>query len=215
MDSRFRMLAVSAIIGVAGCFTGVLAQQLPSHGAAAAGREPAIVEGSKATGYSHFDWKQDLGVEAVWVPSPEDDRFEDALGIGVNLTFPLSQRAMAVRVGGGFETYKVDGDLGGDDAKVVPVNVSLLVGPASDGPLHVGLEVGLRYNFVDYEDVGGEFSDGLGGVVGLQLATDASGGFGAEIGVGYRFDLVEADNDAGDELDLGGLHLRLALRFSY
>lgn len=188
-----------------------LAQQMPSHGAAAAGMSPTIVEPAKSPGYSYYDWKNDFGLEVVWLPSPGDDRFEDALGFGANITVPL-QQTMAVRFGGGYETFNGDGNL--PDADIVPLTLSFLVGPPSDGPVSVGLELGLRYNLVDYEDAGGEYDDAFGGLVGAQIATDASFGFGVELGVGYRFDIVNSENDAGDEIDLDGLALRLALRFS-
>jgi hypothetical protein len=191
--------------------TSTLAQQMPSHGAAAAGMSPTIVEPAKSPGYSYYDFKNDIGLEVVWIPSPGDDRFKDALGFAANMTVPL-QQTIATRFGAGFETY--NGDDGIEDADVVPLTLSFLFGPPSDGPISIGLELGLRYNLVDYEDAGGKYDDAFGGIVGAQFATDASAGFGVELGVGYRFDIVTSENDAGDELELDGLSLRFGLRFS-
>lgn len=188
------------------------AQQMPSHGAAAAGNAPTIVEPAKSPGYSYYDWKNDFGIEAIWIPSPGDDRFEDAMGFAANMTIPL-QRAIAVRFGAGLETY--NGDKGFEDADVVPLALSALIGPPSDGPINFGLELGLRYNLVDYEDAGGAYDDGFGGIAGVQIATDASSGFGIELGAGYRFDIMASENDMEEELELDGVAIRLALRFSY
>ena len=207
-----KRICLIAGLSVAACaFQTVPAQMLPSHGAAAAGRTPAFVESS--TQYvPSAAWRKDLGIDLIYIPSPKDDRFDDALGIGLNVTFPL-QSIMAVRAGVGMESF--EGKTGVEDADVVPLSLSFLIGPPIEGPVSVGLELGLRYNFIDYTGEGGEYDDGVGGLVGLNITAGATSGFALEFGVGYRFDISESENDAGDELSLEGVALKLALRFSF
>ena len=192
--------------------SSAFAQQLPSHGASAAGQAPTLVspDGYKSAPYAA--WQNDFGLEINYIPSPDDDRFDDGLGVGASINFPL-QSYMAFRLGGSYET--MNGADGFDDADVIPLGFSLLLGPANESPVSVGLELGLRYNLIDYADAGGEYDDGFGGIAGAVLAFGGTSGFGTELGLGYRFDIMECENDAGDELSLEGFALRLAFRFSY
>lgn len=184
-------------------------QQLPSHGAAAAGKTPTIIESVASPGATYAAWEQDIGLDILYVPSPDDDRLKDGLGLGLSYTIPL-QRYNALRLNAAYESFS--GESGFDDADILPIGFSFMLGIPTDGPVKVGFELGIRYCFVDAEDVGGDYDNAFNGVAGIQLATQGLGGFDVEFGAGYRLDISASENDAGEELSLEGLQLRLALR---
>lgn len=193
-------------------FQAAHGQQLPSHGASAVGKTPKLViPESPASTYA--SWYDDLAFEILYMPSPSDDRFDDMLGFNVTATFPLSA-SVGIRPVVGYESYL--GVNGLADADVIPLGFSFMFSPVQRADyVKAGFELGLRYNLVDYSEVGLDFDDSFSGVVGVHVATDSSGGFGVELGVGYRFDIVESENDIGDALSLDGLAVKLALRATF
>ncbi len=206
----YRSLIVSTLTVIT-LATAAQAQQLPSHGAAAAGKTPTIVEPATLPGTTYSAWVQDLGLDILYGPSPDDDRFKDSLGLGLSYTIPFP-RSLALRLHAAYET--LNGERGFDDADIIPIGFSFMAGLPTEGPVRVGLELGLRYSFVDYEDAGGKYDDAFNGFAGLQLATQSTSGFDVEFGVGYRFDISESSNDRSTELSLEGIQLRLSLRLA-
>lgn len=187
------------------------AQQLPSHGAAAAGKTPTIVVPENPA-YPYPGWRSDMAFEIIYMPSPDDVRFDDMLGVNASITFPLTP-SVSIRPVTGYETYQ--GKTGFEDVDIIPLGFSFMFAPVPSGFINVGLELGLRYNIVDFSEAGYDFDDSFSGIAGLHVATDTSGGFGVELGTGYRFDISESENDAGNKLSLEGLALKLALRFTF
>lgn len=206
-----KCIVLMSVLSMIAFLSSATAQQLPSHGAAAAGKTPTLVIPENPTA-PYSAWRSDVGLEIIYMPSPDDDRFDDMLGFNGSITFPLTPY-IGFRTVAGYESFQ--GDDGFDDADVVPLGFSFMFSPLTEGFINAGLELGLRYNVVDYSEAGDDFDNSFSGIAGLHVATDPSGGFGVEFGAGYRFDIVESENDAGDELSLDGLALKLALRFSF
>jgi hypothetical protein len=157
-------------------------------------------------------WKNDVGLDFIFVPSPDDDRFEDGMGLGMSLTFPF-QTVAALRLNAAYESYT--GEEGVEDGSLVPFGFTFLIGPPIKGPLSAGLEAGLTYNVVDFEDAGGEYDNGVGAYVGVNIAVAAADAFGVEFGVGYRLDISESQNDADEKLSLEGAVIRFSLRYAF
>lgn len=209
---NIRLVSLTGIV-LTFIFThGATGQMLPSHGAAAAGASPALRTSTTPHSTSYSAWRGDLGVDFILLPSPDDKRFDETLGLGLNATFPL-QSAVALRAGVAHESFR--GKKGIEDADIVPLSLSFLIGPPMDMPLSVGLELGLRYNVVDFKDAGGDYDNGVGGIVGLNIATAATDGFGIEFGIAHRFDISESENNNKEKLSLEGLALRLSLRLVF
>jgi len=183
-------------------------QALPSHGATAAGVTVPFWATPEVFFPQPTAWQSDIALEFMYLPSPDDDRFDDALGLGVSGTISL-QSALALRLGVGYESFQ--GKTGFDDADIVPLGLSFLIGPPLKGPFSVGLELGLRYSFVDFKDDGGSYDNSVNGIAGLILQAK-TGGFILEISGGYRYDISASKNDEGDKLSLEGLALKLAIR---
>ncbi|MFU8781142.1 MAG: hypothetical protein ACNA71_08990 [Kiritimatiellia bacterium] len=207
-EVRFGVLAMVVVI----CCSYSLAwgQMLPSHGASAAGRTPVLIAGHvpAQTGYV---FTNDLGLALVYGPSPRENLFKEKLGFAVHATFPMHPQ-FGLRLSTGFERFAAKRP--GVDGEVIPLGLSFLLGFPGADRIPVGLELGLQYQFVDYEDARGDFDNAFGGVVGLlyepRLADSVSFGFG----VRYGFDISQSENDAGEELSLEGFDVRLSVRFS-
>ncbi|HMP72489.1 MAG TPA: hypothetical protein PKE55_04425 [Kiritimatiellia bacterium] len=212
MKHSIRVLAV-AVMAASVVFTmGASGQTLPSHGAVVTGAQPGITPTPAVRPPSYMAWRSDVGLDFIYLPSTDDKRFDEALGIGVNVTFPL-QQILAIRTGIAFESLQ--GKTGIPDADVIPLSLSFLIGPPPRTAFNGGVELGLRYNIVDYKDEGGDYDNGVGAYAGVNLSTALATGFGLEFGAGYRFDISGSKNDANEKLSLEGLGLRLSLRFAF
>lgn len=190
---------------------GVTAQMLPSHGAAAAGSAPVLVQRAPAIGSGDVFY-HDIGIDLIYGPSPKDKRFDDILGFGLSATFPL-QSYLALRTGVGFERYQGNG--ANDDANVIPLGLSFLVGFPGALRIPVALEAGLRYQFVDFADEDGDYDNALGAVIGLSVASSATSGVSYGVGLSYGLDISKSKNDAGETLPLEAFLIKLSFRFTY
>ncbi len=182
-------------------------QMMPSHGASAAGRAPAVITPTTMGGPS-WAYDNDLGVDFLLMPSPRDRHFDQMLGINLNITFPVNPN-FGFRLGTGYESF--DGKNNGGDADVVPFGFSFLIGPPAENPLSYGAEFGLRYNVVDYHD----YDDGVGAILGVGIGIGQGSGFGVALGLNYRFDISDIKNRQDEKISLEGFALLLSLRGSF
>lgn len=207
MHKRLSLLCVVLLV-----FGGhVFAQELPSHGAAVAGGSRLAAPAGHARSPSGEYWQQDIGLELIFTPSPDENRFTEGLGAALSTTWPL-QAGLASRLSVGLESLRADE---GEDADLIPLGFSFLIGPPGRSPVQMAVELGLRYVIVDYRDEGGSYGDAVDGVAGLSVMVSASEALGIELGAGYRFDLSKSQNDINEELSLAGVQIRLAVRMAF
>ena len=207
MNLRFRVLTVSALFAlVAGLARAQ--QDLPAHAANLMKQQPAAQVGGESVGMSG-----DVvdGYLTFW-PSPKEDRVKDALGFGVDWEMPVS-RTVGLRLDAGYENWEVESGDATEDATIIPLGLSFVVGPPPQGRFRAGVELGLKYLLVDLEDEGGSYENALVADVGLQVRYGVSAGLDLVAGVGYQTGIQDSENDANEELSLDGVYLRVGLGY--
>lgn len=190
---------------------GVRAQMLPSHGASAAGQEPVLVT-RRAPAHTGYYFTNDVGLSLVYGPSPKERGFDEVLGFSLHATFPM-QASVGLRASAGYEKYGAKRP--GDDANVMPLGLSVVLGLPGEAMVPVALELGLRYNIVDFEDVVGDYDNGFGGVAGLYFEPALQDMLSFSAGLRYTFDISKSENDMGDSFSLEGLAILLGLRLTF
>lgn len=193
--------------------TIVTGQTLPSHGAiSASGNRVVRPEPSQRSVSYTGIWNGDFGVDLLYMPSPGENLFEEAIGVGLNATFPL-KHSLGLRFGVGHETFSGNKDV--EDADVIPFGFSFLMGPPTGTIINMGLELGLLYHLVDYSDDNGDYDDAVGGVAGIILTTSGTSAATVELGAKYRFAISPSENDEDEEISLDGVYISLSLRVAY
>jgi hypothetical protein len=143
-------------------------------------------------------------------PSPDDDRFDSPLGLGVDYDV-LLEDTVGLRFSAGYESWETasDADIGGN-VDVVPIGVSVLLGP-SDQTIPLRLELGLRYLIVDSDASVVDLDNALAALLGLDWQVLRAGGTGVKITLAYQFDIEEAGSNVADIQDVSFEGLRIGV----
>lgn len=207
MNLRVRLLTLSATVALSAGLARAQ-QDLPAHAANLMKQAPATQVGSENVGMSG----DVIDAYLTFWPSPKEDRVKDALGFGVDWEVPVSS-TVGLRLDAGYENWQVDAGDTTDDATVIPLGLSFIVGPPPQGRFRGGLELGLKYVLVDFEDDGGSYDNALVADVGLEVRYGVSAGLDLVAAVGYQAGIQESENDANEEFSLDGVYLRVGLGY--
>lgn len=145
-------------------------------------------------------------------PTFSESRFRRSWGVGGGMEWYMA-RPLGLRLGLDYESIETRGGL--DDATAVSLGGGFLWELYRTPTLRLQGFAGLNYVFLDYDEAGDSFDDGITGRLGLEFIYGTGTGFGVGGGIGYRFDLDKSKNSAGDSLSLDALMLQLKFVFAF
>lgn len=145
-------------------------------------------------------------------PSFSENRFRRAWGVGGAMEWYMA-RPLGLRLGVDYESIETRRGL--DDASAVSLGGGFLWELYQTPTLRLQGFAGLHYAFLDYDEGGDSFDDGITGRLGLEFIYGTGTGFGVGGGIGYRFDLDKPKNSEGETLSLDALMLQLKFVFAF